>query len=240
MQLTNQEFFTTLIFWEDYKTSMHSISNVLFDLDGTIIEPEEGIVNSVVYALKKLGIEETNRDELKSFIGPPLIDSFKYRYGLSDSQATEAVNYYREFFAEKGIYQNTLYDGIEDLLEYLTKNDFRLFIATSKPTVFAEKILKNFNLDKFFEGIVGSNLDNTRKDKAEVIQYLLNEFDLEKEATIMIGDRKFDTIGAKENSLKSIGVTYGHGSPEELQEVETDYLVDNCKELQSLFMQKRP
>ena len=123
---------------------MKRIENILLDLDGTIIEPEEGIVNSVLYALNKLGIQESNKEDLKSFIGPPLIDSFKIHYGLSESVAIQAVNYYREFFSRKGIYQNVLYPNIEKVLKELTKNGFQLFVATSKPTVYAKQIIENF------------------------------------------------------------------------------------------------
>ncbi len=215
---------------------MRSIKNILFDLDGTIIEPEEGIINSVLYALNKLGIEEKSTAELKGFIGPPLIDSFTDRYSLTKTEANKAVNHYREFFSEKGIYQNTLYNGITDLLQELSDKGFRLFLATSKPTVFAKRIIAHFQLDHFFEDIVGSNLDNTRKDKTEIIEYLINLHDLRRSETIMIGDRKFDIIGAKNNSILSIGVTYGHGSNKELQDSNADLIVSSCLELQRLIL----
>ncbi len=215
---------------------MNEIKNILFDLDGTIIEPEEGIVNSVVFALNKLGIDESDKKKLTKFIGPPLIKSFANFYELSDKDANKAVQYYREFFGEKGLYQNFLYDDIKELLEHLQDRGFKLFVATSKPTIYAKKIIKNFNLDKKFEGIIGSNLDNSRTDKTEVIQYVLNSFDLNPQETIMIGDRKFDMIGAKNNNLISIGVTYGHGNIEELKKAKADFIVNSCQELQSIFI----
>ena len=157
---------------------MNKIRNILFDLDGTIIEPEEGIINSILYALDKLKIEESDKDDLKSFIGPPLIDSFTNRYRLNNTEATEAVRFYREYFSKKGIYQNTLYENIIHLLIELNNDGFRLFLATSKPTIYAEKILTNFKIRSYFKGVVGSNLDNTRRDKTEIIKFVLTEFDL--------------------------------------------------------------
>ncbi len=215
---------------------MRCIKNILFDLDGTIIEPQEGIINSVLYALNKLGIEEKSTAKLKGFIGPPLIDSFTDRYSLTETEANEAVNHYREFFSKKGIYQNTLYNGIIDLIQELSNKGFRLFVATSKPTVFAKRIIAHFQLGHFFEDIVGSNLDNTRKDKTEIIQYLIQSFNLTSSETIMVGDRKFDIIGAKNNSVLSIGVTYGHGSNKELQDSNADLIACSCLELQTLIL----
>lgn len=217
---------------------MKDIRNILFDLDGTIIEPEEGIVNSVLYALNKLGIDEKNKAELRSFIGPPLIDSFAERYELTITEASQAVNYYREFFAAKGIYQNTLYDNMHSLLQALAKEDFCLFVATSKPTVFANKIIAHYKLDHFFKDVVGSNLDNTRKDKAEIIEFLRSKFELTPNETLMIGDTKFDVIGAKRNSMKTVGVSYGHGRIEDLEDSGADYIVNSCLELQRLLLSK--
>ena len=123
-----------------------------------------------------------------------MIDSFANRYKLTNAEATEAVDYYREFFSQKGIYQNTLYDNVTSLLENLKNEKYRLFIATSKPTVYAKQIISHFELDKYFEDVAGSNLDNTRKDKTEIIEYVINKFELKRNETLMIGDRKFDII----------------------------------------------
>jgi len=210
---------------------MNGIENILFDLDGTIIEPEEGIVNSVLYALNKLGIQESNKEDLKNFIGPPLIDSFKIYYELSESAAIQAVNYYREFFSQKGIYQNALYPNIEKVLKGLAKNGFQLFVATSKPTVYAKQIIENFNLGYLFRDVVGSNLDNTRKDKTEIIEYLISNFELDRSQTLMIGDRKFDILGGKNNSIGTIAVSYGHGSMKELMDSNPDLIVNDCIQL---------
>ncbi len=214
---------------------MDLIKNLLFDLDGTIIEPEEGIINSILFALNEMGIEEPNKDKLKAFIGPPLIDSFLTYYDLNLDQANLAVEHYRLFFSKQGIHQNNLYDGIEDSLQYFKKQNYRLFIATSKPTIFAEKILANYQLTGYFDGVIGSNLDNTRKDKAEIIQFVLSKFGLRPNESLMIGDRKYDIEGAKKNHLESVGVTYGHGSIEELKAAGTNYLVANPLALKSLI-----
>ncbi len=218
---------------------MNQIKNILFDLDGTIIEPEVGIINSILFALDKMDIRASNKEELKAFIGPPLIDSFEIHYGLNKENAAKAVNYYREYFSEKGIYQNTLYPEITNVLKQLKNEDYKLFIATSKPTIYAEKILEHFKIINLFEGVVGSNLSNSRKDKEEIVHFVINTYNLIRNETIMIGDRKFDIIGARKNSIKSIGVTYGHGSLDELQGEKASYIVDNCLDLPNIINSKK-
>jgi len=212
------------------------IENILFDLDGTLTDPKEGIVNSILFALNKLGIPESNIGELDSFIGPPLRDSFKIRYNLTDELADIAMLYYREYFSVKGLYENQIYPGVRELLESLSSYKYKLFVATSKPTVFAVEVLRHFKIDSFFNEIIGSNLDNTRTDKTEIISYVISSFGLQAGKTVMIGDRKHDLIGAKNNSVKTIGVTYGYGSHEELLSYQPDYIVNNCREIESLFI----
>lgn len=221
---------------EQHSNSILHNTAVLFDLDGTIIEPQEGIINSILYALQKMGIEEPHKEELRDFIGPPLIDSFALRYHLPREKANEAVQWYREYFSAQGLYQATLYDGMESLLSLLHTQGKRLFVATSKPTVFAEQILHNFRLHSLFEAVIGSNLDNTRKDKNEIIAFVLNEFCVERSTAVMVGDRKYDILGAKDNAIQSIGVAYGHGSVAELQHAHADHIVHTCQELQSLLV----
>ena len=212
------------------------ISNILFDLDGSLTDPKEGIVNSILYAIKKLGIKEDSVLELDSFIGPPLRESFINRYGLSDKLADEAMTFYREYFAEKGMFENVVYLGVTDLLENLLQMNCKLFVATSKPTIYSIEILKHFNLAKYFVEIIGSNLDNSRTDKTEIIAYVLASHKLEAGNCIMIGDRKHDIIGAKNNSMKSIAVTYGYGSMDEIVAAHPDYIVNDCIELGALFL----
>ena len=201
--------------------------NILFDLDGTITDPGIGITNSVMYALKKYGIEVNDRTQLYKFIGPPLIDSFMNYYGFSKDEAKIAVEYYREYYREKGIFENLVYDGFEDLLKRFKDNNKILIVATSKPEVFAKQILVHFDIFEYFTYVAGSNLDGTRVKKDEVIKYALescNVTDLSK--AIMIGDRKHDVIGAKKAGVDSIGILYGYGSKKELEEAGADYIVD--------------
>ena len=212
------------------------IKNILFDLDGTLTDPKQGIVNSILYALEKLGIHESCIEELDKFIGPPLRDSFVERYNLTNELADKAMLFYREYFSVKGIYENKIYPGVKELLESLSSHRYNLIVATSKPTVFAVEVLKHFKIDGFFNEIVGSNLDNTRTDKTEIISHILTSYGLLAGNSAMIGDRQFDIIGAKNNSLKSIGVTYGYGSSQELLLCQPDFIVDNCKEIEALFV----
>ena len=210
---------------------------ILFDLDGTIIDPNEGITKSVLYALNKFGIEVNNLNELCKFIGPPLKDSFIEYYNFSEDEAEKAIKYYREYFADRGIYENKLYKGFEDILISLKENNKVLIVATSKPTIFATKILENFNLSKYFTFVSGSNFDGSRVRKSEVIQYALeinNIKDLSE--VVMIGDRKHDICGAKEVGLDSIGVLYGYGDYEELYNSGANYIVNSVEELRALIM----
>jgi phosphoglycolate phosphatase len=209
--------------------------NILFDLDGTLTDPKEGIVNSVLYSINKMGIEEKEPGALRLFIGPPLLDSFRLRYSLSDHDAGRAVKYYREYFSEKGIYENEIYPEIVDLLIGLVSQERKLFVATLKPTVFAERILSYFKIGTYFKDLIGSNLDNTRMDKAEIISILMVDHKLEKERSVMIGDRKHDIIGAKKCGLRSIGVTYGFGSIEELQVENPDFIAYSCTDIHSIL-----
>jgi len=209
---------------------------ILFDLDGTLTDPKVGITKSVAYALEKLNIEVVDYSKLDFFIGPPLQESFQAYYDLNEQQVNEAIGYYRERFQQHGLYENEVYPGIGPLLEALKKKGKTLAVATSKPTVFAEKILQHFNLDQYFEVIVGSNLDGTRIAKADVIhEVLLQLSSPDKGEVIMIGDRKHDLIGAKKEGIANIGVLYGYGSKEELALEEPTYIVNNIEELDSIL-----
>jgi phosphoglycolate phosphatase len=212
------------------------IINILFDLDGTLTDPKEGIVNSILFAFNKLGIHENSIDELDTFIGPPLRESFLKRYNLTNELADKAMLYYREYFSVKGIHENKIYPGVKELLESLCAHNYKLFVATSKPTVFAVEVLRHFKIASYFNAITGSNLDNTRTDKTEIISYLVSTYGLEARDSIMIGDRKHDIIGARNNSMKTIGVTYGYGSQEELLSYQPDFIANNCKEIEALLI----
>lgn len=216
---------------------MHNrFDNILFDLDGTLTDPKEGIKHSILFALNKLDILENFIDELDTFIGPPLRESFINRYNLTDEMADMAMKYYREYFSVYGLFENKLYAGVTGLLESLSSNKYQLFVATSKPTVYSVEILTHFKIGKYFKEIIGSNLDNTRTDKTEVISHIVSTYGLQASQSVMIGDRKHDIIGAKNNSMKSIGVTYGYGSPEELVAYQPDFIVSNCQEIEALFL----
>lgn len=204
---------------------------ILFDLDGTLTDSKEGITKSVQYALSKLDIDVQDLDSLEKFIGPPLMDSFMEYYDLSEDKASIALNYYRERFSKIGLFENKVYPKIEVLLSELGKHNFQLIVATSKPTVFSTQILKHFKLDRFFYDIVGSTLDGTRSRKADVIKYALNKNNIKDTEAIMIGDRNYDILGAKENNLPSIGVTYGYGSYDELKNAGASHIVKNVDEL---------
>ncbi len=205
---------------------------ILFDLDGTLTDPAIGITNSVKYALEKYGIEVSDNRELYKFIGPPLWESFENYYRFSTEEAKNAVEYYREYYRDKGIFENLVYDGLEDLLKTLKDKNKILIVATSKPEVFAKQILVHFNIAKYFTYVAGSNLDGTRVKKYEVINYALkscNIIDLSK--AIMIGDREHDIIGAKEVGINSIGVLFGYGDRNELEKAGADFIVDTVADI---------
>ncbi|MCA0753776.1 HAD family hydrolase [Paenibacillus sp. N4] len=211
-------------------------TNVLFDLDGTLTDPKLGITKSVQYALRKFDIHEEHLDKLEPFIGPPLAKSFMERYSFSESEAVSAVEHYREYFKPFGLYENSLYSGMIELLSLLKDQKRRLFVATSKPTVFAAEILKHFDIAGYFERVYGSELDGRLSDKTELIGHLLNEEKLDKQAAVMIGDRKHDIIGAANNGIASIGVGYGYGSEQELTDCNPTYKVNTVKELRQIFL----
>ena len=209
---------------------------ILFDLDGTLTDPGEGITNSVAYALGKYGIEVQDRSELYKFIGPPLVDSFMKYYGFSQDEALQAVEYYREYFRDTGIFENRVYDDVETMLRQLHTDDKRLVLATSKPEEFAVRILEHFELRKYFTVVAGASMDSSRSKKGDVIAYALSMCgDIDKAAAIMVGDREHDVIGAKENDLKCIGVLYGYGSEEELKKCGADYIAETPSDIIDLI-----
>lgn len=205
---------------------------ILFDLDGTLTDPGMGITNSVMHALKKYGIEVENRETLYKFIGPPLIDSFEKYYGFSHEEAVKSVDYYREYYADKGIYENEVYNGIEAMLQKLSEEGKKIILATSKPEPFAREILRHFGLDKYFLFAAGSTMNETRTNKADVIEYALCECGItEKSSVVMVGDREHDIIGANENGIDSIGVLFGYGSREELENAGATYIAESVEDI---------
>lgn len=213
---------------------------LLFDLDGTLTDPKLGITTCVQYALEDLGIHEPDLDKLECFIGPPLTDSFKEFYGFDEEQTKRAVAKYRERFSTVGLYENEIYRGIPKLLSDMRKCHMKMAIASSKPTVFVEKILEHFKIRQYFDVVVGSELDGTRSQKDLVVQEALNQLfkgkRVEKDQIFMIGDRKFDVEGAKAMGIESIGVAYGYGGVEELMEAHADYVVRSVEELRRFLL----
>lgn len=199
--------------------------HILFDLDGTLTDPYLGITNSIIYSLKKLNIDPPENKALIPFIGPPLQESYEIYYNLKDEKNLEAVRLYREYYSDKGMFENAVYPGIKLLLDALKSMDKKLYVATSKPTHFARPILEHFHLDHYFESITGSELDGTRTNKSEVIQHVLDTHRLPKSSCIMIGDRKYDIIGAQKNNIDSIGVLYGYGDINELKQAQPTYTI---------------
>lgn len=196
---------------------MKTYDVLLFDLDGTLTDPSVGITNSVMYALRHMGVEPPERRTLYKFIGPPLMDSFAQEYGFSQEEARQAISWYREYFQDRGIFENAPYPGIADVLHALRGTGKRLLVATSKPGIFARRILERFGLIDAFEFVAGANLDETRTRKHEVIAYALETCGIcEKDSAVMIGDREHDVLGARREGLDCIGVLYGFGSREEL------------------------
>ena len=205
---------------------------ILFDLDGTLTDSGTGIINSVIYALKKYGIEVKDPSELNKFVGPPLCDSFQKHCRFSYKEAETAVEYYREYYREKGIFENLLYDGIEALLKKLKDSRRTLILATSKPTDFAKQVLEYFDIAKYFTYVAGSSLDGTMVKKDEVIKYAIENCSItDLSRAIMIGDREHDIIGARKVGIKSIGVLYGYGNRNELETAGADFIVDTVADL---------
>lgn len=210
---------------------------VFFDLDGTLTDPRIGITKSIDYALRFYGIETADLDSLCKFIGPPLIKTFEIGYGFNEETAIMAVEKYREYFNVKGIYENEVYPGIEDLLQKLRGQGKRIILATSKPAKFAKIILEYFNLIQYFDFISGSEMDGRRTEKSEVIEYAIVENHIEDiSEVLMIGDRKFDVEGAKIVGIDCVGVLYGFGDIEELTEAGADYIFEKVEDILGLFV----
>lgn len=216
---------------------MKEYKYILFDLDGTLTDPAVGITKSVAYALKKFGIEVSDITQLNHFIGPPLLDSFMECYGFDKEKAQTAIDYYRERFRVKGLYENVVYDGIPEMLQKLKDSGKKLILATSKPEPFAKEILRHFGLEEYFDYAAGSNFDGTRTAKAEVIEYALEAAGVtDKTTAVMIGDREHDIIGANKTGLDSIGVLYGFGNKDELQSAGATFIAENVTDIVKLII----
>ena len=215
----------------------------VFNLAGRITDVSEGITNSVQHALKKLGIEENDQAMLRRFIGPPLDESFEKFYGFDKEKALKAVDYYRERYSDKGIYENVLFDGIADMLEGLKSDGYIIALATCKPEIYVPIILEYFNVDKYFDVAVGSELEGgERRHKNQVIDEVFvrlaaagladtGSLSETKSQSIMIGDRKDDILGAKASGIDSMGVRYGFAEEQELEIAGADYIVETVEDI---------
>lgn len=209
---------------------------LLMDLDGTVSDPVEGITRAVQQALAAVGIEVQDRRLLHPFIGPPLKASFQEFYHLNEEETMRAIVKYREYFSSRGIFENELYEGMREFLAAQQKAGKQIILATSKPEIYARRILDYFEITPYFAFIGGSSLDQQRTEKDEVIRYILDTFPItDLSEAIMIGDRRFDIEGAHRNGLPAIGVLYGYGSREELEQAGADALAADLRELSELI-----
>jgi phosphoglycolate phosphatase len=208
---------------------------VFFDLDGTLIDPKEGITKSIQYALEKLGVDVPHADDLEWCIGPPLWESFAVLLG-ENADLDEAVALYRERFVEEGIYEAEPYDGIGEMFDELHRLDAKIYITTSKPHAYAQTIIEHFGIHAHVERLLGSELDGTNSDKTQLLQFALDEIGVDPAKTIMVGDRRHDINGAKNNDILNIGVMWGYGTPDELRDAEADMLAGDPEELPEIML----
>jgi phosphoglycolate phosphatase len=215
--------------------------SLLFDLDGTLTDPREGIVGSLRHALAALGVPEPSDDELGSFIGPPLHGSLRRLLGPKGaSEVPRALELYRERFATVGMFENRVYPGIPEALAALRAAEWSLFVVTSKPSVFAAPILEHFDLTRYFAGVYGAELSGERSDKAELIAHFLRTQRMPAERTTMIGDRKHDIVGARVNRVRALGVLWGYGTRDELTDAGADGLYETVADLVGGLLPRAP
>jgi phosphoglycolate phosphatase len=215
---------------------LKNIQNLLFDLDGTLVDSSRTIGVCIEYALGRLGISAAGDLPVTSVIGMPLLDIFRQQYEMSNEQAESAVAHYREHYDRLDQAGSEVYESIPEVLATLRNEGFRLFIATVKPTAVAEKVLHDLGLRSFFDGVAGASMGHQRRDKASIITHALHSFDLVPAQCLMIGDRDQDIIGARENGLSCIAVSYGFGSRDELDSAGPDHVVGHSAEILSLLV----
>ena len=209
---------------------MSQYSSVFFDLDGTLTDPREGITRCIQHALEQLGGPSCSQDELTFCIGPPLRESFGLLLQTDDADLIEqALGLYRDRFSTVGLFENTVYPGVREMLEQLQRQT--VFLATSKPRVYAERILSHFELSGYFEGIYGSELNGRFENKTDLLRHVLTSERLAASSTLMVGDREHDIIGARQNACGAMGVTYGYGSEDELRSAGADHICHSPQEV---------
>jgi phosphoglycolate phosphatase len=213
------------------------IKNILIDLDGTLTDPKVGITTSARYGLEKIGHPISDEINIDWIIGPPLKASLAKILNVEADHvlAEQALMGYRERFAVKGLYENHVFEGVAETLAELKRRDYRLFVATAKPTVYAKQILEHFDLAQYFTDIYGSELNGERTNKAELIQYILEQQKLQADQCLMVGDREHDIFGARQNGIDTIAVNYGYGSQEELALAQPKYQIDRFNQLLDYF-----
>ena len=212
------------------------MKTILFDLDGTLTDSGEGIINCAILALEHFGLPVPSREEMRVFVGPPLHDTF-IKFGVPADQTDEAIAIYRSRYIPIGKFENTPYPGIREMLAALQADGYKLFVATSKPETTSVEILEHFDMAKYFTKICGAALDRSRVSKEDVIAYLLEQNDAGEEI-IMVGDTAFDVIGAKKHGIPTIGVSWGYGSIEEMERAGAKAIVQNADELFALLTDK--
>lgn len=210
---------------------------IAFDLDGTLTDPAHGLILSFEYGLKKMGVDYGTKESLKRFIGPPLYDEWRSEFGFSPEEATEALRLFREYFAVYGWWDNEMYEGVPEMLSRLKAAGKRIALATSKPEIFARQILNLFDIAKYFDFIGGASTDKTRDKKHEVLEYVLSGLGNPPcESVILVGDRKYDAEGARFVGIDSLGVTYGHGSSEEISAAGFNITVDSVSAIADVLI----
>lgn len=202
---------------------------IAFDLDGTLTNPERGLLSAFVYAFKKLGVPYESRESLKRYIGPPLYDEWMKDFGWTFDEASAAIEIFREYYNVYGWWDNEVYPGIDVLLSELKKRGKKLLVATSKPEATAKRVLRLFGLDKYFDYIAGASSNGTNDLKWQILTRALDAVGAEKSSSILVGDRKYDAEGAKICGIDSFGVLWGHGSRDELEKAEFEYISENVE-----------
>lgn len=214
-----------------------SFTHILFDLDGTLTNPRLGIGNSLRYALRQMQIDGYSEEILDRFIGPPLQDGFKNVFGLNERNTDLAVEHFRTYFGDKGLYENDPYPGISELLEELHLSGKHIYVVTSKLEKYAKMIVQHFEFDRYLDDLVGAEYTGKHSGKGQLITQLMERNRIQaSHSVVMIGDTQYDMIGAKENGISSLAVGYGFGTTETLQACNPDYLVESVDELAELLL----
>jgi len=216
--------------------TQNKIQNLLFDLDGTLVDSSQTISASLEHAVTGMGVSTADRTPIESLIGASLLDIFCKEYDMTDEQAYTAIDLYREHYDSLNQAGTRVYNDIPEILPRLKSAGYRLFIATVKPTKIAEKVLSDLGLRSSFDGVAGSSIDSARRDKSSIIAHALKKFELDPRNSMMIGDRDQDINGARENGMLAMAVTYGFGSRRELDSARPDHMVDCSEEIAALLL----